>query len=284
MTQMTVDKKNIILLILACVHMASVTCRTNKRRLCLSYRLGSSRADYGILDTTVASDEHRCMMNCVRHPDCWAFNFINNGTCELLPTLGECEETLTQTESVFIHLSTCDGENPQELMPRNWTTDECLMWIPHSIGSPCPPGVLKSSTNNNCFSLTPNYNLYMPGWFAPDLGFRFVTEDQRTKRCPEGYVVKVAPGCTVTWQGYSVGDPIPANATQVSVWRDGTPLYAVERHISSGGGYFIGYYLPTVQTVYIMAGRVFNPTNVRILVVNWYPYWYVIKCFQSPYI
>ena len=207
------------------------------------------------------------MVNCVRHADCWAFNYINNGTCELLPALGECEEARTETGSTFAHLSVYNKERPRELIPRNWTMYECLIWLPHNKDSPCPPVTLLSTSYNYCLSLAPFYNLYMPGWFHSPNGFRFVTEVQTTKKCPDGYVVQVDPRCTATWQDYTVGDPIPLNAVQVSEWRDGTPLYAVEYEKGSGG-YYIGYYLPTVQTVYIMAGSVISPTDVRMLVIN----------------
>ena len=71
----------------------------------------------------------------------------------------------------------------------------------------------------------------------------------------------------MVWQDYNVGDPIPQNAVQVSVWRDGTPLYGVD--FFHNGGYYIGYYLPTIRKVYIMAGEVFSPTIVEMLVRNW---------------
>ena len=31
----------------------------------------------------------------------------------------------------------------------------------------------------------------------------------------------------MAWQDYTGGDPIPQNTVQVSVWRDGTPVYGV---------------------------------------------------------
>ena len=245
-------------------------CNTNKRKLCLSQRLSSSRADYSILNTTVAFGENQCMINCARNADCWAFNFFTNGTCELLTALGNCGEARPQTGSVFVQLSACEGANPQEFIPRNWTKDDCLIWIPLNKESPCPPGVLMSSSNEFCLSLAPHHNLYMPGWFYFPNAFRFARDDKRSpQKCPDGYVVKEAPGCTATWQGYIPGDPIPPNAAQVSVWRDGTPLYAVEHLRDIAGDDFIGYYLPTDQKTYIMMGEIFNPTEVRILVLNW---------------
>ena len=250
------------------VYASSVISSISKRRLCLSYRTESTRGDYTILHSTVVRGEHWCTIKCTRHPHCWAFNFLYDGTCELLPVQGDCEEPRSQPNSTFVHLSTCEGRTPVELSPRNWTENDCLTWLPHNKDLPCPPGVLRSSSRNYCLSLTPWNGLYIPGWFESPLGFRLVTEDLQTQRCPEGFVVKSVVGCATTWQNYVAGDAIPPNAVQVSVWRDGTPLYSVECYLSLGG-YHIGYYLPTTQRVYIMAGRVFSPTHVKMLVLNW---------------
>ena len=69
-------------------------------------------------------------------------------------------------------------------------------------------------------------------------------------------------------------DPVPPNAIQISVWRDGSPLYCVE-YLYGFGGFYIGYYIPTMEKVYIMAGRVLSSTHVKILVLNWSIY---IEC------
>ena len=258
-------KKNILAIIY--VYASSVISDISKRRLCLSYRRESTRGDYTILHSTVVRGEHWCMIKCIRHPHCWAFNFLYDGTCELLPTLGACKEPRSQPNSTLVHLSKCDGETPVELSPRNWTENDCLTWIPHIKDLPCPPGVLKSSSRNYCLSLIPWNGLYMPGWFQSPLGFRLVTENQQTQRCPDGYLLISAVGCTFAWQHYTVGDPLPPNAVQISVWRDGTPLYSVQYHTI--GGYYIGYYIPTTKKVYIMAWRVRSPIHVQMLVLNW---------------
>ena len=111
----------------------------SKRCLCLSYRTASTWGDYTILHSTVAHREHWCMIKCIHHPHCWAFNFLYDGTCELLPTLGDCEEPRSQPNSTFVHLSTCKGRTPVELPPRNWTENTCLTWIPHNKTLPVLP-------------------------------------------------------------------------------------------------------------------------------------------------
>ena len=246
-------------------------CNITKRRLCISYHISSTRADYNIFHVTTASTKYTCLTKCVRRTDCWAFNYFENNTCELLPVLSQCEEPRSQAGSTFTHLTLCKGETPLELLPRNWSADPCLVWIPQSANFNCPGDVLRGSDAKYCLSLAPYLNLYMPGWFKTPNGFRFVREDQRLQRCPNGYVVKHAVGCSTGWQNYVVGDPVPTNAIQVSVWRDGTPLYSVEyRH--GAGGYYIGYYLPSIQKVFIMASRLLTPTQVNILVLNWLEY------------
>ena len=252
------------------VYAISVISSITKRRLCLSYRMESTRGGYAIFHSTTADGEHWCMIKCIRDPHCWAFNFLYDGTCELLPTLDDCKEPRSHLNSTFVHLSTCEGKTPVDLSPRNWTENECLTWIPHNKDFPCPPGVLMSSSTDYCLSLAPWYGLYMPGWFESPGGFRLVTEDRQTLRCPDGYLLKTAVGCTTTWQDYIVGDPVPPNAVQVSVSRDGTPLYCVEYHPGIGTrGYYIGYYIQTIQKTYIMSGGVYSPTHVKMLVFNW---------------
>ena len=254
-------------LIIIYVYANLATSSITKRRLCLSYRMRSSWGNVNIFYTTAAHSEHSCMMKCIRNPDCWAFNFFHDGTCELLAALGDCVEPRSQLNSTFVHLSTCDGETPVDLSPRNWTENECLTWIPHNKDLVCPPGLLRVTSDGFCLSLAPSRGLYMPGWFHSPHGFRFVTTNQTTQRCPDGYVVKAAVGCTTAWQNYTAGDPVPPNAVQVSVWKDGTSLYSVA-YSPNSIGYFIGYYLPTSQKVYYMGGAVFSPTDVKILVLN----------------
>ena len=261
--------RSLIFAIILYVHATSVTGSITKRRLCLSYRLISSRGDYNILNKSVVHTENNCMTECVRHVDCWAFNFFHNGTCELLPMIGDCEEPRLKNGSIFAHLTTCKRLIPMNLLPRNWSLDECLKWIPYNKDSPCPTDAV-ISPSGICMTLSFSHGLYMPGWFAEPNGFRFATEKQRALRCPNGYVAQLVDGCSSTWQNYIVGDPIPPNAVQVSVWRDGTPLYSIGWFLAGRrGNNFMGYYLPTTQTVYIVRGIVHNPTNVKIMVLNW---------------
>ena len=262
------NMKTFISIITTWMYVTSVMSIISKRRLCLSYRMESSRGDHSIFHKSVAPGEHWCMMKCIRHPNCWAFNYFQNGTCDLLPVLGDCDEPHSQAGSIFGHLSTCKGEMPMDLT-RNWTLDACLTWTSHNKDLPCPEGVLMATDGKFCLSLAPYHGLYIPGWFKSP-SFRLIGENQKTMKCPAGYVVEIAAGCNATWQSYTVGDPVPPNAPQISVWRDGTPLYVVEYRRPINGRYHFGYYLPTVQRVYIMAGSVLSPVHVRMMVLNWY--------------
>ena len=136
----------------------------------------------------------------------------------------------------------------------SWTLTQenaCLTWIPHIKALPCPPGVLKSSSRNYCFSLAPWNGLYMPGWFESPLGFRLITENQQSQRCPDGYQLISAVRCIFAWQHYTVGDAVPPSAVQGNMWKHGTPLYCVKFQYRINACY-IGYYLHTIQNVYIM--------------------------------
>ena len=232
--------------------------------------MGSTQGDHSILHKTVTPGESWCMMKCIRHPDCWPFNYFQNGTCELLPVLGGCDEPHSQAGSTFFQLSTCKGDTPVDLT-RNWTSNACLLWVQHHTDLPWPDGVLMSTSGIFCLSLAPYHGLYIPGWFRVGMkpSFRLVTEHHKTQKCLAGYVVKIAAACTTTWQYFTVGSPVPPNALQISNWRDGSPLYAVENHRPNSGLNYIGYYLLTTCRVYIMAGRVLSPVHVRTLVLNW---------------
>ena len=262
---------NTFLLMIIYVYASAVISIITKRRLCLSYRMESSWGQYNTIHKTDALDENWCMIKCTRHFDCWAFNFFHNGTCELLPAL-DCGELHSRPDSTFVHLSKCEGETPGDLPPRNWTENKCLTWIPHNKALRCPPGLITVTVTNAgddfCLSLALWKGLYLPGWFHRPLGFRFVTTNQTTHRCADGYVVKSAVGCTTAWQDYTAGDPIPPNAVQVSVWKDGTPLYSVLYSPASLSDNYAGYYIPNTQKVYIMAGTVSSPTEVKMLVIN----------------
>ena len=260
------NMKMFVSILIISMHASSVMSVITKRRLCLSYRMESSHGDHNITSRTVAHGESWCMRKCIRHPDCWAFNYFQNGTCEFLPVLGDCDEPHSQAGSTFVHLSTCTGEMPIN-HTRNWTSDACLTWIPHNKGLPKPRGMLMGTDGKLCLSLVHFHGLYIPGWFRRGI-FRLVRQDQEIQKCPAGYVAKLASGCTITWQNYTAGQPVPQNALQISVWRDGTPLYAVE-FLRRNTYYYIGYYLPTAQRVFIMASRVINPVHVRMLVLNW---------------
>ena len=142
--------RKIVLLILHLHDSLAAMISIIKRHMCLSYRMESSLGGYGALDKSAVPGEHWCMIKCIRHPGCWAFNFFCDGTCELLYVLGDCEELRSQHNSTFVHLSTCVGKTPVNMSPRNWTENACLTWIPHNKDLPCPPGVLTGSGGKFC--------------------------------------------------------------------------------------------------------------------------------------
>ena len=192
-----------------------------------------------------------------------------NGTCELVPALEACAETNEMEGCKFVSLGDCKGDVPWSVSRRNWTSGPpCLTWQRHfaydGSGS-CPSGTRKSPCGWACVSLIPSNGVYLPGWCAKNLPYHVIVEEQ-TQKCPGlGYILKVAPECNTDWQSYTVGNPIPPEAIQVSTTMDGTPLYLVAK---SSAKAYLGYLQPSAQDAIIM-GRgneklVF--TNVKILV------------------
>ena len=99
--------------------------------------------------------------------------------------------------------------------------------------------------------------------------FRIVSEDGTALRCigdGSRYILHVRPNCSIMWQDYTIGDPIPAKAAQVSVWKDFSPLYMVAAKF---GLLKIGYYSPAAKRIFILARTPRNPSNVQILIINW---------------
>ena len=208
-----------------------------KIRMCVQYQIMNSRWDETILHIYYGISEGGCLRQCARHPECMAYNMWHaNGTCELVPDIGTCAETKETEGSKFVSLGDCNGKVPWDVGRRNWTSDgPCLSWHIHYaynyIGPSCPTGTIRGPFGFSCASLVPNKGLYLPGWSANQHNYRVVNdEQQKTSYCEGvGYIPKVAPGCSIAWQPYTVGDPLPPKVVNISTWKDGTSLYFVAR-------------------------------------------------------
>ena len=243
-----------------------------KRKMCVEYQIRNSRWNETILRVFYGKSEGECLLQCVSHPECVAYNTGHaNGTCELVSLpLGNCVETKETEGFKFVSLSDCNGKVPWNVGRRNWTSDApCLTWHLHYSynfrGGGCPDGTLKDPRSWSCASLLPQRGLYLPGWCAAQHSYRVVTEQHQRALCPgAGYILKVAPGCPTTWLSYTVGDPLPSGAVRVSTWKDGTPLYLVM--VKHGFNWYMGYLLSSVQRTFIITARMVSPRDVSILV------------------
>ena len=201
---------------------------------------------------------------CAHHPDCHAYNFLRKkGICEILRGLDTCGETRDHSGAYeYVHLYTCKGHLPWLTSVRNWTAGQPWYRKEAHPMEGCPTGMVTGPDGWACVALIPTKGLYLPGWYHSH--YRVIKEDGQPMRCyGYSYILRVVPECPVSWQTYTVGDPLPSAAVTVSTWKDGTPLYFVSNSV--GENWHIGYLLPSVPRSYILSG-IPNPTNVLILV------------------
>ena len=245
-----------------------------KRKMCVEFRILHSRWNQTVLKSIDGLRNSDCLVRCARNPSCSAYNWIHtNGTCELLPALGDCPgDSVEKEDSTFVHLEACADEVPWVVPKRNWSEDTtCLTW--HRVDAfrgidSCADDILRSPSPLACASLIPSKGIYLPGWYINGSAFRTVTEDVKPLLClgkGVGYLLRVAPGCPTDWVWYRVGEPIPTNAVQVSTWKDGTPLYFVTA-TDHTGFWHIGYLLSSMPQTFILAWDVKSPATVKILV------------------
>ena len=198
-----------------------------------------------------------------------AYNMHQNNTCELVPQAGSCNETKEQEGSIFVHLSECRDEVPWAVGRRNWTEHSpCISWIPFEAlyrGRNCPPEVFRSPNGWACVTISAHKGMYLPGFYSPLAQFRIIDEDSKPVWCYgyAGYGLVVAPECRTAWLPYTVGNPIPPKALQVSTWKDGEPIYIVGTLLLRTA--YIGYYLPSANRTFILKGGLHSPNQVDIL-------------------
>ena len=239
-----------------------------KRRLCVEYVVENTRHNETILSVFDNVTGSECLQRCAHHPGCNAYNLLRKeGVCEILRGLGVCGETKDRTWAFeYIHLQTCKGQLPWLRRMMNWTRGaSCQTWYRTEARprSRCPTGMVTAPDGWACVALIPTKGLYLPGWYHSY--YRVIMEDGQPMWCSDyGYILRAVPECPVSWQTYTVGDPLPSAAVTVSTWKDGTPLYFVSNLIQSK--WYIGYLLPSVPRSYVLAGIAHSPTDVHILV------------------
>ena len=246
-----------------------------ERKMCVEYRILHSRWNHTVLKSIAVIRKSDCLVHCARNPGCGAYNWIHtNGTCELLPSLGDCpgESMEEEEDSTFVHLEACTDEVPWVAPKRNWSEDTtCLTWRRVDAFSgvdSCAADILRSPSHLACASLIPSKGIYLPGWYINGQEFRTVTEDVKPLVCSGngvGFLLRVAPRCPTNWIWYSVGEPIPINAVKASIWKDGTPLYFVTS-TDHTGFWHMGYLLPSIPQTFIFGWSLKSPATVKILV------------------
>ena len=240
-----------------------------KRKMCVEYRISNSHRNASFLGVIHDKSESGCLQQCGRRPECNAYNYLRKGACQLLRRTGDCHEPDELDGSLFVHLADCSGGKVWQVdsSDRNINA-QCLIWhrsFQNSVN--CPQEILRGPGKISCAGVGVNKGLYLPCWFNNGK-FRMISENGAPLRCDGnggGYLLQVRPNCSSTWQDYTVGDPIPAHAAQVGVWKDGNPLYMVAARIGAGR---IGYYLPSAKRTFILKYITQSPESVLMLIIK----------------
>ena len=253
-------------LVIMAVGLEIILGRSDKRKLCVEYRVSNGHRNENFLGVSHYKSASRCLQQCCRFPLCSAYNYLQNGTCQLLPRTGNCNAPEKLEGSSYVNLRDCRGDIVWQVnRPDIKTSKQCIIWHRPLGGSViCFSEILRAPDNKYCAGVGANKGLYLPGWYENGK-FRVVSEQSTKLICKAGYFLQVTPNCSSMWQDYTVGDPIPGQAVQISVWKDGTPLYMVAVRI---GFWYVGYYLPSAKRTFVLVRQVESPTNVKMLIMK----------------
>ena len=246
-----------------------------KRKLCVEYRISHGHKIANFLGVSHHDSESGCLLQCCRFPKCTAYNYMQNGTCQLLPRIRACSEPEKLGGSFFVHLADCRGDIVWQIdHPNMNASKQCLLWHRTPGGGViCPPEILRGPDNKFCAGLVAEKGLYLSGWYTNGK-FRVISEYGTRLYCKAGYFLQVQPNCLHMWQDYTVGDTIPEHAVQASVWKDGTPLYIVAARFWK---WYMGYYLPSAKRSFVLADGIESPTHVKILIMKWFSHWWILQ-------
>ena len=245
-----------------------------RRRLCVEYEI----QDYQSMDEPLqiindTETRSRCMTQCVRNAECWAFNYhTDSGTCIVLPATG-CMTLDRQLGYLYVHLSDCNMVPVREIRR---PPDGRWRWV--RTDSP--------ASRNDLIKL-PGQKIryagrvfidgsYIPGWYlGSKYPFKGVSpDDLKFRYCPQntGELLAFNDSSDYRFENFQAGSPVPDSAPVISALPDGTPLYVVRKSFSGAPGYdLIGYYNPVSQTNYFANNYPDSdkPSNVKILVLTW---------------
>ena len=246
---------------------------TNKRKLCAEYIVIGRQRQLTSLDlvTYINITEPECMMQCVRHPDCMAYNtWCHNGTCQLQTSGHPCDELVKQKSSTFVKLRKCDRRASLKVETLSWNTyPSCVIWDRFDSKQKCPDEYLRGPDGALCIALVSIYGVYLPGWHQPNKNLHVVDMHGRKRICSDdGYLLKVATGCTAKWSTFTIGDPIPKGAVAGGSWTDGSLMYIVAAPYRY---WKTGYYMMSSGKPFIMNhgdNEKLDPISMKMLCIT----------------
>ena len=272
MAQSVIPKLLGLTVLLFACHIIRVDAVARKRRLCTDYEIQHYQStDEPLQNYTHIGTRSLCMVQCVRHSDCWAFNYHpDSATCTLLPAAG-CMTLESQNGYLYVHLSDCNMVTVKEI---HRPPDGGWHWA--RTNSPASRNDLIQLPGQKIRYVSRVYydGLYLLGWYQPtsDTPFRAVSpEDNEAVNCPPetGEFLAFNNTSDYRWQSYVAGDRLPNNAAVITYLRDGTPLYVVKKSFPGTPGYELtGFYDPVSEKNYFVNSGVVTPSAVKILLVN----------------
>lgn len=231
-----------------------------KQRFCIQFAMDSGRADYDIISTRSGLTKQACMIECVRHVDCMAFNYGHSGgLCEFFPAISACQEPGEAKGFVFFHLGQCEMNfTPCWGSPRLSSQWEALG------RSPDTSRLVAMGTRY--VSMLFHKGLYLPGWFqsGEELHHIVTPGNYTMATCPDGYFLTFPTPSDYAWIKYTAGDVIPDGAVTGGVWLNGLVLYIIKGTIIKET--VSGYYNPATGTASIVVDDVYYITTMHMLV------------------
>ena len=180
-----------------------------KRRLCVEYKKENYLANGEYITTSHADTEQKCMIKCMRHDPCMAFNYHEvTKTCILMPELWcMSPSSLNNTRYLFVHLYPCKRQpvwfsvRPEE---RSWS------WVTTDDPSNNADIIKLPGFNTRYVSRTLYHGYYLPGfWRGDGEGFRAVDPVTiQVTKCASGEFLAVSD-TSFQWALYTAGDAVP---------------------------------------------------------------------------
>ena len=253
-----------------CLQLYATSSLVTKRRLCVQYKKENYLLMNEYITESHVDTEDKCMVHCVRHNTCMAFNYhILNKTCFLLPDGLHClQPRSNNTSYLFVQLQPCKLQ-PVWLSLR--PPDHNWHWIETSDPSYTAGTVKSTGVFSRYVARSLYQGRYLLGWWRDDAhAFRLADPfTQQAIKCPKGEFLVFPVSSSYVWTPYTAGDVLPDNALPVSQTTDGSPLYTVSYlyNPSIGTDRIFGFYNHHTRSTYVPLGSMIHPTKVNILCV-----------------